>query len=71
MHRLDLRTKAATSRSQVHTPNNKVTSLAAHPVNGHLLLTASNDHFCKLFDVRMLKAAQGGRGYASSHAPLT
>jgi hypothetical protein len=66
LYRLDLRRKAPASSHLIHSKGHKVTSLDCHPVASNLLLTASNDHFCKLFDARMLRTDEhDASGYAS------
>ena len=59
LYRLDLRAKDVASTYRIHVAGNKVTSLDAHPFDANLLLTAGNDHLCKLFDVRMLRPLDG------------
>lgn len=56
---LDLRTKDVAWQCRVHAAGNKVTSLKCHPQVSNLLLTAGNDHYAKLFDLRMLRKATG------------
>jgi hypothetical protein len=49
-------------KRSTHVSGNKVTSLDVHPLDSNLLLTAGNDHFCKLFDTRMLKEGENHVG---------
>eukprot|EP00892_Ulva_mutabilis_P011938 jgi/Ulvmu1/9116/UM005_0211.1 len=51
---LDLRTKDIDHQRAVH-KSGKVTSIEFHPRESNLMMTAGNDHFCKLFDIRHLR----------------
>lgn len=51
---LDLRSKAIDYRRRIHA-SGKVTSLEFHPLDSNLMMTAGNDHFCRLYDIRMLR----------------
>lgn len=54
---LDLRAKDVAWKCRAHAAGNKVTSLDCHPMDANLLLSAGNDHFAKLFDIRALRDA--------------
>lgn len=54
MYCLDLRSKDIDHKCAIHA-SGKVTSIDFHPLDSNLMMTAGNDHFCKLFDIRMLR----------------
>lgn len=55
-----MRAKDVASRHRVHASGNKVTSLDTHPNDVNVLLTAGNDHCCKIFDIRKLAPLREG-----------
>lgn len=54
MYCLDLRSKDIDLKRAAHKPG-KVTCIEFHPRESNLMMTAGNDHFCKLFDIRQLR----------------
>ncbi|KAJ9522787.1 hypothetical protein QJQ45_019813, partial [Haematococcus lacustris] len=65
VHILDPRTPGAVSSLQLHKKGNKVVSIAVHPMEPRLVLTAGNDHTARLFDLRQLSNRDAGKLGAS------
>ncbi|MEW5309312.1 MAG: hypothetical protein WDW38_001207 [Sanguina aurantia] len=52
VHMLDPRSQDPVGRQQLGKKGTKISSVACHPRNESIIMTAGNDHFARIFDIR-------------------